>query len=137
MPSSIVSNLRPSNRSGVCTVCPACRNSSANDRTPAVSPWTWWYSTTSVIPDPPKLLIHKVGTFCNVSLFGHGWQPVSLGLRARRPDGPHRALAGEGDQPSPPHNDPGPAPRAGGHGDRAGDRGRAAEEHGRPPRQGP
>ena len=38
MPSSIVSNVCPSNRSGVCTVCPACRNSSANDRTPSVSP---------------------------------------------------------------------------------------------------
>ena len=33
--------------------CPACRNSSANDRTPSVSPWTWWYSRTSVILDPP------------------------------------------------------------------------------------
>ena len=40
----------PSNRSGVCTVCPARRNSSANDRTPSVKPWTWWYSSTSVIP---------------------------------------------------------------------------------------
>ena len=34
-------------------------------------------------------------------------QPASPGLRAGRPDRAHRALPGEGDQPSSPHHDPG------------------------------
>ena len=44
-----VPKVRPSNRSGVCTVCPARRNSSANATTPGVNPCEWWKSTTSAI----------------------------------------------------------------------------------------
>ena len=49
MPSSIEPNVRPSNRSGVYTVCPARRSSSAKATTPGVSPCAWWKSTTSAI----------------------------------------------------------------------------------------
>jgi hypothetical protein len=49
-PSSKVSKVRPSNRSGVCTVSPARRSSSAKATMPGVSPCAWWKSTTSVIP---------------------------------------------------------------------------------------
>src|SRR5215472_1117504 len=41
--------VRPSKRSGVWTVCPARRSSSANATTPGVSPCAWWKSTTSAI----------------------------------------------------------------------------------------
>jgi hypothetical protein len=34
-PSSMLSQVRPSNRSGVCAVCPALRSSSANAQHPA------------------------------------------------------------------------------------------------------
>ena len=47
MPSSMLSGRAPSKRSGVCTVCPPARSSSANARTPSVSPCTWWNRTTS------------------------------------------------------------------------------------------
>src|SRR5918995_1671809 len=134
--SSIVANVRPSNRSGVWTVCPACRNSSANDRTPSVSPWMWWYSNTSAILDPPESLIHEYGTFCNASLFARVPQGDSAGLRPCRAARAHRARPGEGDQPSPSHDASQPAARAGSDGDRVGRRGRAAEEHRRAPRQG-
>src|SRR6516164_7914210 len=46
----MVPNVRPSNRSGVWTVCPARRSSSAKATTPGVSPCAWWKSTTSAIP---------------------------------------------------------------------------------------
>src|SRR5512132_1966344 len=136
IPSSIVSKRLPSNRSGVCTVCPACRSSSANDPTPSVRPWTWWYSTTSVISNPPPRLIHKIGTFDDASLFEHGSQADPPGLRPRRPDRAHHVRPGQGDRPSPSHDDPRHAPRTGGDGNRVGGRGRTAEEHGRTPRQG-
>src|ERR1700722_18048190 len=61
MPSSMVAGRSPSNRSGGGTVCPPARSSSANARTPSVSPCTWWNSTTSAIgallaPNDPGLL---------------------------------------------------------------------------------
>src|SRR3954468_18401303 len=43
------SNVRPSNRSGVWTVWPAARSSSANAWMPGVRPWAWWNSRTSAI----------------------------------------------------------------------------------------
>src|SRR5690349_8319170 len=49
MPSSMVPNVWPSKRSGVCTVCPARDRSSAKVRMPGVSPSAWWKSTTSAM----------------------------------------------------------------------------------------
>src|SRR3954470_20977980 len=57
MPDSIESKVRPSNRSGVCTVCPSDRSSSANAVMPGESPRAWWNRTTSAMPGtyPPRL----------------------------------------------------------------------------------
>src|SRR5688572_31815504 len=49
MPFSMESNVRSSKRSGVWTMCPAWRSSSANAATPGVSPCAWWNNTTSAI----------------------------------------------------------------------------------------
>src|SRR5688572_12562894 len=56
MPFSMESNVRPPKRSGVWTMCPAWRSSSANTATPRVSPCAWWNNTTSAIFEYP---------FCN------------------------------------------------------------------------
>ena len=49
IPSSIDPNVRPSKRSGVWTVCPAARSTSAKATIPGVSPWAWWNSSTSAM----------------------------------------------------------------------------------------
>src|SRR5262245_52216625 len=65
-------NVRPSKRSGVCTVWPAPRSVSAKPRTQSVSPSAWWRTTTSAMatrtirtarvgddrPVAPTLLLH-------------------------------------------------------------------------------
>src|SRR5205814_5218279 len=48
-PSSSVPNVAPPYRSGRVTWCPAARSTSANSRTPSVSPCAWWKRITSVI----------------------------------------------------------------------------------------
>src|SRR5262245_61885676 len=49
MPAGMLSNVRPSNRSGAWTVWPAARSSSAKALTPGVRPWAWWNRRTSVM----------------------------------------------------------------------------------------
>src|SRR6187431_292274 len=58
-PSSIDPNVRPSKRSGVCTLCPASRSSSAKARKPVVWPIAWWKRSTSAI-SPPSLVVGRV-----------------------------------------------------------------------------
>ena len=54
-PASIESKVRPSKRSGVCTVWPASRNSFANMCKPSVGPSAWWKSSTSAIVFLPSV----------------------------------------------------------------------------------
>lgn len=48
-PSSICANVRPSKRSGVCTVWSASPSVSAKPRRASVSPSAWWKTTTSAM----------------------------------------------------------------------------------------
>src|SRR4051794_35523784 len=89
MPVSIESNRRPSNRSGVCTVLPASRSSSANATSPGVSPWAWWNRRTAAIrlnlPDGNDAVQASRDLYCalrarsaaTIPLF-HGIQPAVL-----------------------------------------------------------
>src|SRR6478735_6018953 len=63
-PSSTDANVRPSNRSGRCTVFPAARSDVAICSTPSVSPRAWWNSTTSAMSPPSALGRRPAGRRC-------------------------------------------------------------------------
>src|SRR4029453_16350102 len=67
----MLSKVRPSNRSGTCTIWPADRSWSAKTWMPGVRPWVWWKSRTLAIrmllgggilpPQPVDRLTDEVG----------------------------------------------------------------------------
>ena len=138
--------VRPSKRSGVCTVWPARRSSSAKAWKPAVCPCAWWKSNTSAI-SPPSCRVAVLTSDERSTIFDRSKildqsrdvdQPSSIPdyeLADRLVVTAPAQLRAHG-RPAARH-DPGPAARAGGDGGRARRRSPAAEEHRRAPRERP
>src|SRR5689334_13661687 len=91
-PSATAPNVRPSNRSGACTVWPPTRSRSAKAVTPGVSPWAWWNRTISAIGSA-RALGRGVQRPDEQDLLGRAAQPGAQPLDVAAPAVPVLAQA--------------------------------------------